>query len=262
MIRLLTQDDKAHCLTFLKQQAAENLFIIGDIEAFGFETDFQRLWGEFDETGKLNAVLLKYYESYIPYGKEPFAAEAFANIMINDDSFKRMSGLKSVCEEVATYLPAYKQKRQMYYAKCTRVEYSEADIPVKLEKATPDDAEALQTFLDQIPEFADSLPTNVETKRQHLQTGFARAIYVKDQGKIVSSASTTAENSASAMIVGVATLKTHKQKGFASACVARLCSDLIAEGKEPCLFYDNPAAGAIYKRIGFSDIGLWMMYAY
>lgn len=45
MIRLLTQDDKAHCLTFLKQQAAENLFIIGDIEAFGFETDFQRLWG-------------------------------------------------------------------------------------------------------------------------------------------------------------------------------------------------------------------------
>lgn len=261
MIRLLAQDDKAQCLTFLKQQAAENLFIIGDIEAFGFETDFQRLWGEFDETGKLNAVLLKYYESYIPYGKEPFAAEAFANIMINDDSFKRMSGLKSVCEKVATYLPAYKQKRQMYYAKCTRVDY-EVDVPVKLEQATPDDAEALLTFIKQIPEFADSLPTSVEIKRQHLQTGFARAIYVKDEGKIVSSASTTAENSASAMVVGVATLKTHKQKGFASACVARLCSDLIAEGKEPCLFYDNPAAGAIYKRIGFSDIGLWMMYAY
>lgn len=29
-----------------------------------------------------------------------------------------------------------------------------------------------------------------------------------------------------------------------------------------CLFYDNPAAGRIYKRIGFRDIGKWCMWTY
>lgn len=41
-----------------------------------------------------------------------------------------------------------------------------------------------------------------------------------------------------------------------------LCKELLNEGKELCLFYDNLDAGSIYKRIGFEDIGFWMMYTY
>ncbi|MGA0633387.1 GNAT family N-acetyltransferase, partial [Bacillus thuringiensis] len=26
------------------------------------------------------------------------------------------------------------------------------------------------------------------------------------------------------------------------------------------LFYNNPTAGRIYKRLGFKDIGMWTMY--
>ena len=44
MIRKLTRDDEAACFNLLKTKPAENLFIIGDIEAYGFETDFQKLW--------------------------------------------------------------------------------------------------------------------------------------------------------------------------------------------------------------------------
>jgi predicted GNAT family acetyltransferase len=38
-----------------------------------------------------------------------------------------------------------------------------------------------------------------------------------------------------------------------------LCLDVLAEGKTLCLFYDNPKAGSIYKRLGFKDIGFWSM---
>jgi predicted GNAT family acetyltransferase len=79
---------------------------------------------------------------------------------------------------------------------------------------------------------------------------------------MVSTASTTAENSLSAMVVGVATLLEYKKKGYATQCMVKLCQQLLQEGKELCLFYDNPAAGAIYKRIGFQDIGFWMMYSF
>lgn len=79
---------------------------------------------------------------------------------------------------------------------------------------------------------------------------------------MVSTASTTAENSLSAMVVGVATLENYKKKGYATKCMLKLCSDLLHEGKELCFFYDNPTTGVIYKRIGFEDIGVWMMYTY
>lgn len=40
----------------------------------------------------------------------------------------------------------------------------------------------------------------------------------------------------------------------------KLMADVLEEGKSLCLFYDNPEAGRIYKRLGFKDIGRWTMY--
>lgn len=61
----------------------------------------------------------------------------------------------------------------------------------------------------------------------------------------------------SAMIVGVATHQAFREQGLASRVMAQLCADLLHEGKSLCLFYDNPHAGVIYKRLGFQDIGSW-----
>lgn len=79
-------------------------------------------------------------------------------------------------------------------------------------------------------------------------------------GKVIVTASTTAENSMSAMVVAVATHPDYRGKGLAKHVVARLCGDLLAEGRSLCLFYDNPNAGLIYKKLGFKDVGFWSMY--
>ncbi|WP_078394044.1 GNAT family N-acetyltransferase [Shouchella patagoniensis] len=261
MIRQLSANDQEICLQLVKQKPAENLFIIGDIEAFGMETDFQRVWGDFNEQNELIAVLLKYQENYIPYANSLFDSVGFAEIMNNDPSFKAMSGLKTVTEQIEPHLRPFRSKRETYYAKGSSLKGLKVNTDVT-EIATVADAQNLLAFLKEIPEFKHSVPQTVEKKQRDIESGFSRAVLVKSNGEIVASASTTAENSASAMIVGVATLEAYKHNGYATACVYRLCSDLHLEGKEPCLFYDNPAAGAIYKRIGFEDIGLWMMYGY
>jgi len=77
--------------------------------------------------------------------------------------------------------------------------------------------------------------------------------------QVVSSASSAAENSRSAMIIGVCTAKEYRDQGFATKCMVHLCRRLLEEGKVVCLFYDNPAAGRIYKRFGFHDISRWAM---
>lgn len=263
MIRRLEKSDHEACIDLIKTKAAENLFIIGDIEAYGYEQEFQKLWGEFNKDGELIAVLLKYEENYIPFAVESFNAEGFAEIMSNDPTFKMMSGLKDITGKIEPYLnKQLKRKRQLYYAKCTRLNINKNNVQFSnVKQATPDDSEALVELLNSIPEFSDSTMT-VERNRRALNNGTSRSFFIMEDGKMVSTASTTAENSLSAMVVGVATLENYKKKGYATTCVLKLCSDLLEEGKELCLFYDNPKAAAIYKRIGFEDIGFWMMYTY
>lgn len=128
-------------------------------------------------------------------------------------------------------------------------------------QATLGDVEELVDLLNSIPEFADSEQT-VERKRRELEDGTSRAVYIREDDQMVATASTTAENSLSAMVVGVATLEDFKRKGYATKCMISLCSQLLSEGKEMCLFYDNLEAGVIYKRIGFKDIGYWMLNSY
>ncbi|MGD7052550.1 GNAT family N-acetyltransferase [Sutcliffiella horikoshii] len=264
MIRRLAEADHEKCFDFLGEQPAENLFIIGDIEAYGYEKDFQRLWGEFNEDGELIAVLLNYEENFIPYAKGAFDAEGFANIMLNDPKFTMMSGLKDVTARIEPFvMHRLKRKRQTYYAKCTALSHElVATVDTsKVIQAIPEDADRLVQLLKSVPEFSDSIIT-VERKKRVLAEGVSRSFFVEEEGMMVSTASTTAENTVSAMVVGVATLEKFKKKGYATQCMVKLCNQLLQEGKELCLFYDNPSAGVIYKRIGFQDIGFWMMYSF
>jgi uncharacterized protein len=261
MIRRLTISDHDVCFNLVKTMAAENLFIIGDIEAYGYEQEFQKLWGEFNENGELIAVLLKYEENYIPFAMESFNANGFAEIMSSDPTFKMMSGLKYVTEKIEPYINReLTRKRQTYYAKCTSLSAIKLDT-LDVKQATLDDAPELVELINSVPEFTGT-STNVDRKRREISDGTSRSFFIEEDGKIVSIASTAAENSMSAMIVAVATLENYKNKGYATKCMVKLCTDLLLEGKELCLFYNNPKAGAIYKRIGFEDIGFWMMNSY
>src|SRR4051812_16096624 len=60
MIRELTEADRQQVLDFLMPESSFNLFLIGDIHNHGFCREFQQLWGDFDEQGRLRAVLLRW----------------------------------------------------------------------------------------------------------------------------------------------------------------------------------------------------------
>ena len=116
----------------------------------------------------------------------------------------------------------------------------------------------------QIDEFADSFrgvdrEEKVEECRENLTRG-GHAFGVYDGDRLVALAETTAENSVSAMVVGVATLPGWRGRGFARACVHAAAAHSFAAGRRYlCLFYDNPAAGRIYHALGFADVGRFGM---
>lgn len=264
MIRRLTKHDHDQLFSFLQKEPSFNLFIIGDIESFGYDADFQEIWGELDETGNLKAVLLRYYNSFIPYAQGDFDVEGFAVLIQQTNVFPFiLSGKSSIVERFEQWL-TLGNKRVMYFCECDTDEYAneyanQMDYSIEIKKATLEDVDRIIELRQRIAEFATA-PRTRESLAKSLETKTGRTYYIEQDGNMVASASTTAENSLSAMIVGVCTDEAHRQKGYASAIMTKLIQDLISEGKTLCLFYDNPQAGSIYKRLGFRDIGTWTMY--
>ncbi|WP_173917139.1 GNAT family N-acetyltransferase [Halobacillus sp. Marseille-Q1614] len=262
MIRRLTEEDNPKCQRLLSEKPAENLFIIGDIENFGFEQDFQKLWGDFDGD-ELRGILLKYRNNYITYASGPFDSRGFAEVINKDPDFTQLSGLESITQEILPYIERNPKKtRSLFYAKCDHKDMLNQSIDTsQVQLANVEDISKIVKLQSSISEFEQD-SNREEGMRKGFESGSARTYFIEKDSLFVSSASTTAENTMSAMIVGVCTHPAYQHKGYASACMKQLCEDLLDEGKLLCLFYDNPKAGEIYKRLGFEDIGKWIMHIY
>lgn len=86
----------------------------------------------------------------------------------------------------------------------------------------------------------------------------ARALLaVEAEGELVSACAVTGQTAEAAIIGAVFTPERHRRKGYAPALVCALSAALLASGRRPCLFYHDPAAGRIYQRLGFIEIGNW-----
>ncbi|MED1060179.1 GNAT family N-acetyltransferase [Bacillus mycoides] len=260
MLKKLTQNDHEQVLSFLKEEAAMNLFIIGDIEAFGYDTAFQELWGTFKENGTLKSILLRFHDAFIPYSKEDFVTSDYEALLSVYKPLK-LSGKSTIVERFET-APSIQlgAKNEMYFCECLD-DNNLPSTPVQetIKHATLDDVERIMKLRSNIAEF----PTANESEkilRQALETNTGRTYYIEKDGAIIASASTSAENSLSAMIVGVCTHPNYRGNGYASLILQKMIQDFTKEGRTLCLFYNNPAAGRIYKRLGFKDIGMWTMY--
>jgi GNAT superfamily N-acetyltransferase len=75
--------------------------------------------------------------------------------------------------------------------------------------------------------------------------------------RIASCALLSPEGSDAGLIGGVYTTPAARNKGYAAACVSALSLDVQRDGKLPVLFYENPVAGALYRKLGFEECGRW-----
>lgn len=252
MIKILSDKDNEKLMHFLQKEKSINLFIIGNIENHGYKSDFQKIWGETDESGNFKGVLLKFYQNFVFYSVGKCQFEEFANL-IKKHKYDAISGKKSSIEKIKKYFSNC-DENEKYFAELTKpVYYTKKE---NIESINVDEIKDLLELRKTIEEFSRAV-LNTEHIRKDLDTKSGRIYCIKKHGKIVSSAATTAENSQSAMIVAVCTLKEYRNHGYGTQCVEKLCNDLLSEGKTLCLFYNNPLAGKIYKNIGFKEIGKW-----
>jgi predicted GNAT family acetyltransferase len=257
MIIRLNEGLRASLFEFLKREAAINLFIIGDVELFGFDKEFQEVWAQLDRDMSYRAVLLRYKTHFVFYAPSTeYNAIGFADIIKSYDDRFDLSGKKEILSALLEKLE-YKKIREQYFSKLSsKEELVKLDLNYVIERLSVEDAEEIYSLREQIVEFKD-FKTTIENQRELLKGEMGRCFAIRLEGKTVACASTTAENSMSAMVVSVMTHPEYRKKGLAGACVQKLCEELLSEGKGLCLFYDNPKAGSVYKKLGFKEIGQW-----
>jgi uncharacterized protein len=261
MIRKLNKSDHEVTMDFLKHESSMNLFIIGDIEAFGYESEIQELWGNFDDDGEISAVLLRFHNSFIPYAYEgdKLPVQEFADLMMSFPEKIFLSGKSELVARFEGIKDLKLGKKQVtYFAECIHTDDLGESIG-NIKKATLEDVDRILELRGSIAEFVPN-PNARKILIESMENSTGRTYYIEENGIMAASAATAAENSLSAMIVGVCTHIDYRRRGLATAVMQKLFKDVMEEGKILCLFYDNPEAGRIYKRLGFKDIGKWTMH--
>lgn len=263
--RKCTEADRERILAYIANEPEMNLFISGDIENYGVDREPVAIYAFENEEGEWDSLVLKYFDYYTPYSQN---AVFDAGVMAQFLRSMQMDGLSGKAEVIAALAPYFPEfsTRASYMCRCNATVNS-AKLPegAEVRLLGEDDVEAVVSLLVLIDEFASSYGSGEAAKRsaKHLRAGLAHGSLLYglfEDGALVSTAGTTAANSRSAMITSVATHPSCRGKGYASAVVAELCNRSFAQGKRfLCLFYHNPDAGRIYRRIGFEEIGAYAM---
>lgn len=238
-------------IEYLQKEIEFNLFIIGDIEKYGYDNYFLTIWAGINENGDVEGILLKYFEFLIFYANGKFNEFEFTNL-INKINYVEISGKTELLKKLSSKLNLEKERIVNFCRLSNPENLNEIDTSIKVKKIRFGNINKVVKLYEIIEEFDN---TSAESIKNGLKTG--RGYCIEVDRKVVSMVKSTCENSTHAMLVGVGTHPNYRNRGFATNCIVKICKELVDENKVPCLFYDNIEAGKIYKKLGFEDLGKW-----
>ena len=255
MIQRLSSANHKKVIEYLYREKEVNIFLISDIERYGYDSYFFSIYGGINEKGEIEGILLKCFEFIIFYAYDEFDVNEFAKF-INESDCEEVCGKSEVLEKLEDKIKL-KRFRKVNIFKLSNINklpsYKEDNI--RLKKIRFGNLNKIVRLYEEIDEFEN---TTVDNIKASLKTG--RGYCVEREGKVVSMAKTTSENKTNAMIIGVGTHPKYRNRSYASKCLIKICNELIREKKVPCLFCDNEEASEIYEKVGFEKIGYWSIY--
>lgn len=255
-----TSLDRERIMSLVKSAPETNLFLIGDIEFYGFDNDFQTVY--INEGPIVETVVLRYLSNLVIYSStNQFDADSIREIIDRHQitycnaPLINARHLYSCVQDRFTYRPTT-------MARMTSDQLLDQDLG-RCQKVIADDIPDIVDAIALIDEFSHVRKEPRDKRIQHVlkkhRDGFALAYIIRENGRVVAHAEATAQSSQAAMIVAVFTLPEYRKLGYASQVVSAVCRDLLSRNRRPVLFFDNPKAAAIYHRLGFVDFDTWVM---
>jgi uncharacterized protein len=231
-----------------------------NIEAHGFQGKIVRSWGAFAaDQVELIGLLLRYGNTAVVVDHDGACAEPFARLIDKETNLAGVRGSVEVVTGIQALLRRYTPVdwEDSYFMVLKHPPLLPPETRALARRATPADLAMLTELYSGAGGMYRSR-ANVATKLAE------RRVFVVEEpplgkrpARIASCALLNVEGADAGLIGGVYTLPSARGKGYAAACTALLSADLQKDMKMPCLFYENPIAGKVYRRLGFQDASRW-----
>lgn len=248
-VRKLSAQDEPALEQLMGPHRGYSIFLLGNVLHLGWENPALEYWGAW-EAGNMTAVLMRYKGNWTAWWNTPGEFLPEFTRILSRCTQATITGRPDILE--ALKFPRLTVQKR-YEQRLAVLEQLIPPAPAcAVRWARENEAEEIVELYrgDEVPRTRESILARITGGGQAV--GFA-------VGKMVTAAAVTARTRDSAMLGGVWTLPEHRNKGYASWCTAWLCRQLVDLSLTPALFYHNPAAGSIYLRLGFREIGPYAM---
>ena len=253
MIIKLEEQHREQFLDFVNADPYANLFFIGDVLEFGFDSSKVSFYGEFIDGNIVSTVMvftdvgLHLYattitEEYLDFVRELYGRMPIKNIMIAKATQVLLENKLDdlIAEERPTTLSVYQPNDFTV----------ETDDVMRLAVT---DAERIQVLENLVfPDKTTEKEKALTLMQEQLESGTRLNYGYLINNQLVATAACVAMTPTSGMIVAVGTHPDFEKNGYATKVVKKLSDDLLTSGRHAVLFYDNPAAGRIYERMGYT----------
>ena len=232
-----------------------------NVEARGLGSAELPAWGVFDSDGAvLRGIALRHNNTVIIADGDGGCGPIFAALIDSEPGLAGARGTRATMQEIRKSLQVYRPGH-WDDSVCMLLDRPPDYPPERMALARP----AVLADLDSLAQLYAGAGimyrsrVNVAAKLEKRD----RVLVIETPlrggrgSRIASCALINVEGAEAGLIGGVYTLPEMRGRGYAAACVSALCRDLQADGKTPCLFYENPVAGRLYRRLGFADAGQW-----
>lgn len=248
MVREVEQKEYQTVYNLIRQDSARNYFIRLGLDSS--KPVFKNIFGDWDDIGRLRAVLFQRLSGNLQfYAAEDFDAEGFAacisklefESLISPRSYSDKllgKGLFQSFEDIA-YISRLDKNKQIEFESYAEVE------PLEVKD------------LDEVIRLYGNIFSSFSSKavmEKRLISGRGRGVCIKHLSAMASVVQSEYEEKHSALIVGVGTAPEFQGQGLATKCLKVLCRQLLQEGKDLYLQFDNMDAGRIYQKLGFEPI--------
>lgn len=248
-----------------------NIFITGDVEQFGLAEPVNA-YAMVNGDGSWDSVVVRFYGNYVVYSPNPlYDAAAVADFVRAASGGQRVLGSINGKLEVVGPLSNYFEESSLhtqYLARCTSIiegSVAPLDPGIELRRVTEHEYGELFALLGGMRAYRGLYddPASVAMATQQRIANEARGCLTYGaflDGEMVGTASTGTATRDGAVIVGLGTRSDMRLEGIASALVARLVEECLADGKRfVCGFYRSRETGRLCERLGFEPIGSYAM---
>ncbi len=218
MIIRCNEPNRKEVLEYARKDTVMNLFIIGDIENFGFDNPWQSVFMD-KQDGSIRTIYLVYRTNLVIGSIEGMVDQPFVEKLVEKYRITDINGDYSIIKKLD--IGGFKMD------KCR--------IAILDNLAVAMDSRACELEEGDLKELVEECgivfkrEMDLDQEIENYKQGASRYYGVKEDGRLVSGARTSAHCLGAAMIIGVYTIEQYRNKGYAMATVYKLCQDFLEQ---------------------------------